>query len=169
MSNPCQLLHSPCRRPVLFTGLAVVAAMLVAGLPPARAQQGADQAVLLLRVQQLEKELAQIKAQLVGSNPVSSNPVAFFSPAPTAIAPPAVALLRAAAVTPPPPSAVRAEGAAAKHGFLERKPGKDLTFLTPNGQLTLYGNLDVSVDSATKGIHSVVSPDGSSPMGQMGW
>src|SRR5664279_1674682 len=31
------------------------------------------------------------------------------------------------------------------HYFLERKPGKDLTFFTPGGEITAYGQFDVSL------------------------
>ena len=36
------------------------------------------------------------------------------------------------------------------HYFLERKPGKSLTFYTPGGEITGYGQFDVSIDAATK-------------------
>ncbi len=36
------------------------------------------------------------------------------------------------------------------HYFLERKPGKDLTFYTCGGEITAYGQFDVSLDAATK-------------------
>jgi predicted porin len=53
--------------------------------------------------------------------------------------------------------------------FLERKAGSGLTFLTPGGgDVTLYGYLDVSVDTATKGLQSSYDPGGS-PVGRMGW
>ena len=53
--------------------------------------------------------------------------------------------------------------------FLERKPGDALTFLAPGGgEVTLYGNLDVSFDYATKGLDSSYA-QGGSPLGKMGW
>src|ERR1700681_3244933 len=63
------------------------------------------------------------------------------------------------------------------HYFLERKPGKDLTFYTPGGEITTYGNFDVSLDAATKNAKSgpVVPPDatntapGGTPVGNFGW
>jgi predicted porin len=55
------------------------------------------------------------------------------------------------------------------HGFLERKPGDALTFYTPGGEITAYGNLDVSFDAATKGIGNKAAPDGSKPVGNTGW
>src|ERR1035437_9997635 len=56
------------------------------------------------------------------------------------------------------------------HAFLERKPGKDLTFYTPGGEITAYAQFDVSLDAATKNAKSgPVAPDGSTPVGNFGW
>lgn len=56
------------------------------------------------------------------------------------------------------------------HAFLERKQGKDLTFYTPGGEITAYGQFDVSLDAATKNIKSgPVDPDGNTPLGNFGW
>lgn len=56
------------------------------------------------------------------------------------------------------------------HRFLEPKPGKDLTFYTHCGEITLYGQLDVSFDGATKNAKSgPVAPDGTTPIGNFGW
>jgi len=57
----------------------------------------------------------------------------------------------------------------AHHRFFERKPGRDLTFYTKTGEITLYGNLDVSVDSATKGTAGLLDGNGNPPVGNMGW
>jgi len=56
----------------------------------------------------------------------------------------------------------------AHHVFLERKPGDAVTFYTMWGEFTFYGNLDVSVDAATKGIANMKS-GGAGPVGNMGW
>src|SRR5260221_1770818 len=61
--------------------------------------------------------------------------------------------------------------------FLEHKPGKDLTFYTHCGEITVYGQLDVSLDGATKNAKSgPVIPDptfagspGDTPVGNFGW
>jgi predicted porin len=55
-----------------------------------------------------------------------------------------------------------------KHKFFERKPGRDLTFYTKTGEITFYGNLDISVESATKGTGGMQA-GGSGPVGNMGW
>jgi predicted porin len=53
--------------------------------------------------------------------------------------------------------------------FLQRRDGSGLTFVTPGGgDVTLYGNLDVSFDYTTKGLQSNYDPGGS-PVGKVGW
>jgi len=59
--------------------------------------------------------------------------------------------------------------ASVTHGFFERKAGDRLTFYTPGGELTTYGNFDVSVDATTKGLGGKLGPDGNPPVGNMGW
>ena len=54
--------------------------------------------------------------------------------------------------------------------FLERKPGDALTFLAPGGgEVTLYGNLDLSFDYTTKGLKSDYGDMGGMPVGKLGW
>lgn len=55
------------------------------------------------------------------------------------------------------------------HGFLEHKPGSTLTFYVPHGEITAYGNLDVSIDGATKAIQHLRTPGGAEPVGHLGW
>src|ERR1019366_4440382 len=64
------------------------------------------------------------------------------------------------------------------HYFLERKPGKDLTFFTPGGEITAYGQLDVSLDVATKDAKGgpvvpantiLTGAPGDMPVGNFGW
>ena len=53
--------------------------------------------------------------------------------------------------------------------FVQTRPGSGLTFVTPGGgDVTLYGNLDVSFDTTTKGLQSSYE-QGGSPVGKMGW
>lgn len=66
-------------------------------------------------------------------------------------------------------AAYPAQAQSTNHGFLERKPGDRLTFFTPGGEFSLYGNLDVSFDVTTKGISGLRGPDGNPPVGNMGW
>src|SRR5665213_4571639 len=48
------------------------------------------------------------------------------------------------------------------HRFLERKKGKSLTFYTPGGEITAYGQFDVSIDGTTKNAKGL-QLNGSSP------
>jgi predicted porin len=61
-----------------------------------------------------------------------------------------------------------------KHRWMEKKAGPGLTFYTKTGEITAYGNLDVSVDTATKGVGGMVANgdatvNGVGPVGNMGW
>jgi len=58
-----------------------------------------------------------------------------------------------------------------QHKFLEPKPGKPVTFFTPGGEITLYGNLDISFDVMTKGISNLTAPGTGevTPAGSVGW
>jgi len=52
-------------------------------------------------------------------------------------------------------------GAAAdstEHAFLERKEGDGVTFYTRGGEVSIYGNLDLSLDATTKGISGMTAP-----------
>ncbi len=58
-------------------------------------------------------------------------------------------------------------GAVAGDAWLQHVPGKGLSFTTPGGQFSVYGNLDLSLDAATKGYRDDSSAD--SPVGVKGW
>src|SRR5471032_3074777 len=63
-------------------------------------------------------------------------------------------------------------GAAAgdtEHAFLERKEGDGVTFYTRGGEVSIYGNLDLSLDDTTKGISGMTDGAGNSPFGNGGW
>ena len=58
------------------------------------------------------------------------------------------------------------------HQFLERKEGDGVTFYTRGGEVSLYGNLDISVDDTTKGISKLRAPNNPpvvAPFGNGGW
>jgi predicted porin/outer membrane murein-binding lipoprotein Lpp len=56
------------------------------------------------------------------------------------------------------------------HNFLERKEGDGVTFLTRGGEVTIYGNLDLSLDSTTKGIGGMTAANPpTTPPGDNGW
>jgi predicted porin len=62
-----------------------------------------------------------------------------------------------------------AKAAAAGGAPISLKPNSGATFLVPGGgEVQLYGNLDVSLDTTTKGLQSSYDPGGS-PVGNIGW
>jgi predicted porin len=67
------------------------------------------------------------------------------------------------------PTAPATPAAMGGHEFLERKAGDGITFFTRGGEVSVYGNLDVSFDYATKGIKGMTDAGGNSPAGNGGW
>src|SRR5271169_2031145 len=94
----------------------------------------------------LAKENAELKSRL---NKVESTksaaPIVMTAPAGRA---PALAT----GLSTPPRSLEAPEIDAQGHGFLEHKKGNPLTFYTPGGEITAYGNIDISIDDTTKSM-----------------
>ena len=157
-------------------------------------QPAADKAALAERVRQLEQTLAAVQAQLdaikgslaapmspgisqsanvMPQSPaqIPSKPVAKGAPdsAPGTTTPGLAGVnpldVATATIGEHQPTTAEQQN----HKFFERKVGKDLTFYTKNGELTTYGNLDVSFDVITKGIRNLIGPDGLGPIGNLGW
>jgi predicted porin len=56
------------------------------------------------------------------------------------------------------------------HTYLEHKKGNPLTFYTPGGEITAYGNFDVSFDDTSKNIKHPLQLGGNTPpVGNFGW
>jgi len=55
------------------------------------------------------------------------------------------------------------------HGFLEHKVGAPLTFYTPGGEITGYGNLDASIDITSKNVSTLTLNGSTPPVGNFGW
>ncbi len=68
------------------------------------------------------------------------------------------------------PSAAAPTVPAATSGraFIERKDGDGMTFLTRGGEVSIYANLDLSIDDMSKGLHGM-TVDGAPPVGKTGW
>ena len=64
---------------------------------------------------------------------------------------------------------VKAPGEPIGYGFLEKKPGNPLTFITPGGEITAYGNIDVSFDYTSKNVKGLDLNGASPPVGNFGW
>lgn len=68
-----------------------------------------------------------------------------------------------------PVKAAAAEVDANGHGFLEHKKGNPLTFYTPGGEITAYGNFDVSFDDTSKDVKGLTLNGSTAPLGNFGW
>jgi predicted porin len=155
-------------------GAALVAAGLVFHALPASADKLDD---VLSRLEAIEKnnaklanENAALKARL--NKVEASKPKSTVVVEPASTAPPVSPAVRAvvATRTPTPPQSLSApEIDANGHGFLEHKKGNPLTFYTPGGEITGYGNIDVSVDDTTKSWGNFDLNGNSSPVGNFGW
>src|ERR1700681_4449812 len=88
---------------------------------------------------QLASENAALKARLNKVESTKSGAPIMMAAPPARAATPTKAL-------------VEPEIDANGHGYLEHKKGNPLTFYTPGGEITAYGNFDISVDDTSKSI-----------------
>src|SRR5579863_6054027 len=162
-------------------GAALAAAGLLSQALPASADKLDD---VLSRLEAIEKnnaklanENAALKARLNKVETSKPKSTVVVEPASTA-APvsPAVRAVIATRTPTPPQSLTAPEIDAHGHGFLEHKKGNPLTFYTPGGEITGYGNIDVSVDDTTKAFGGNINTNpaftgGSEtfPVGNFGW
>jgi len=154
-------------------GATLVATGLAFHAAPAFADKLDD---VLSRLDALEKrdsklaaENAALKARL---NKVETAKPKSAAPAIS----PAVGTVLATRTPTPPPALEAPEIDANGHGYLEHKKGNPLTFYTPGGEITAYGNFDISADVTTKAFGGNVNTNptftgGSEPFptGNMGW
>src|ERR1700723_563584 len=134
-------------------GATLVAVGLAFHAMPASADKLDD---VLSRLEAIEKnnaklanENAALKARL--NKVETSKPKSTVVVEPASTAPPVSAAVRAVVAMPTPPRSLTSpEIDANGHRFLEHKKGNPLTFYTPGGEITGYGNIDVSVDDTTK-------------------
>jgi predicted porin len=142
----------------------IAGAVLLCGAGAAHGQT-ADAA----RIKALQDQIDALQRTLNEIRAASGN----MAPSPASAAPAAApAAISASAAAPAPAYTVPAaatELAPASHGFLEKKPGNALTFYTPHGEITGYGQLDLSVDDTTKGLHNAPNVAVTPPVGRVGW
>jgi predicted porin len=175
-------------RPSLWLGVGVTSALALA-TTGTQAQTAADAQIKALQaqIQQLQKALnavaplqAQIQQLQNTVNTLAAQQAQDAAQAKAAQAQAAQAQTQASqAQTQASQAQAQAAQAAAKagtaeldkngHGFLEHKKGDALTFYTPGGEITGYGNIDVSIDAATKSLGSLPSAGGQHPVGNFGW
>jgi predicted porin len=152
-------------------GATLVAAGLAFHAAPAFADKLDD---VLSRLEALEKRDSKLAAENAALK-ARLNKVETGKSAAPAVSPAVGAVI--ATRTPTPAPALEApEIDKNGHGFLEHKKGNPLTFYTPGGEITGYGNIDVSVDDTTKALGGNVNTNpaftgGSEPfpIGNFGW
>jgi predicted porin len=144
----------------------LVAASVAFYVVPASADKLDD---VLARLEAIEKnnaklanENATLKARLNKVETAKVSAPANGSVVRTANAP-------ATGIPTPPMLLAAPEVDANGHGFFEHKKGNPLTFYTPGGEITAYGNLDVSVDATSKSIGNMDLNGASAPIGNFGW
>ena len=157
-------------------GVAVVAVGAVTQTVPAFADKLDD---VLARLEAIEKnnaklanENATLKARL---NKVETTKVSAPASAPAPASNFRTANAPATGIPTPPMLLATPEIDANGHGFFEHKKGNPLTFYTPGGEITGYGNMDLSVDDTTKMLGNMQTNPaftGQSepvPIGNFGW
>src|SRR5580692_7690935 len=151
-------------------GATFVAAGLVFQALPASADKLDD---VLSRLEAIEKnnaklanENAALKARLNKVETSKPKSTVVIEPAAPSVSP---AVRAVVAMPTPPRSLTLPEIDANGHGFLEHKKGNPLTFYTPGGEITGYGNIDVSFDDTSKSMTNFDLNGASSPVGNFGW
>ena len=148
------------RRPRLRAAFLMSSAIVAVGFGtiPVKAQAVSDAQIKALQAQidQLQKTVKQLQAQQARSN---ARPQATAAHAPPGATVPTAA--------PPPMMPVKAEPT--DFWFFRHKPGSGLTFETPGGEITGYGNIDVSIDAASKNVGSLALNGATAPVGNFGW
>ena len=150
-------------------GAPVVALGIVHQAPPASADKLDDLIKRMDAIEQNNKQLAKENAAL--RSQLRTKP----APATTTImaAPAGKPGATVTGVATPPHALDAPEIDAQGHGFLEHKKGNPLTFYTPGGEITAYGNFDISIDNTTKNLNnfdtSFAPPSTPFPVGNFGW
>jgi hypothetical protein len=162
-------------------GVAAVALAVPAMSGAALADPQLD--AVLQRLDKLEKENAKLKNDIKSiENKTTKAPVSTASVGPQKGGPAANGFVQVAM-----PKASYGVGTPAENvnytstkdgedddWYFRHKPGSNLTFMTPNGQVTAYGRIDLAVQDTTPGIaHLACTPPSCGtvnyPVGNMGW
>ena len=145
-------------------GVAVAVLGIVHQVQPASADKLDDLIKRMDAIEQNNKQLSKENAAL--RSQLRAKPV----PATTIMAAPAGKPAATVTGVATPPHALDApEIDKLGHGFLEHKKGNPLTFYTPGGEITAYGNFDISIDDTTKNLNNFPLNGSSPPVGNFGW
>jgi predicted porin len=145
-------------------GATLVAAGLAFQALPASADKLDD---VLSRLEALEKRDAKLATENAALKARLNKVEGTKSAAPASGSAPARVVSTGLAT--PPPSREAPEIDKNGHGFLEHKKGNPLTFYTPGGEITAYGNIDVSFDATTKSLSNFDLNGATPPVGNFGW
>jgi predicted porin len=155
------------RRTQLCAGVALsVLIQILYASTPANAQGVTDVQIKALQAQidQLQKTVKQLEAQQEKSNADAKTAKEQASHAE------AQATQAKAIVTDPSKSSLLTKsGLAYDDWYIRHKPGTGLTFETPGGEISLYGNIDVSIEGTSKNVGSLDLNGATPPVGNFGW
>jgi len=161
-------------RKILYTGAASSALMLVLMTGSASAQSASDTDVRALQAQidQLQRSINQLKAQQAQQAQQAQRQTQQVQTLQQLQQTQPQQTLVASA--PYPSGSYPVKNPAC---VWQIKPGKTLTMCTPGGEVTLYGNMDVSLDGTSKNIGgtpnnvNITAPGGivGPPQGNFGW
>ncbi len=156
-------MNKSSRRVQLYTGVSLSALVLVLGASGSANAQSATEAqvqALLSRIDQLEHTVNDLKKGQAESTAEAKAALKQSNQA-KAQADQTQSRSRLTAVE------VDQNG----HTYFEHKKGNPLTFYTPGGEFTFYGNIDVSFDDTSKDTKRLsLQPDGTTgPVGNFGW
>jgi predicted porin len=148
-----------------------VAALGVTQALPALASDKLDD--VLSRLEAIEKHNAKLESENATLKSRLNKVESTKSGAPIVMAAPSAARAPVTGTTTPPKSLIEPEIDAQGHGYLEHKKGNPLAFYTPGGEITAYGNFDISVDATTKSLGNFdttfAPPSTPTPAGNFGW
>jgi predicted porin len=178
-------MNSFLKRFQLLAGAALPALMLVMGAGSAANAQSANDAevqALRAQVEQLQRAVNQLTS---GQKQTTADAKAAKQQADEAKAKAAQAAADAAklqkstananaALIPAKATASDLEIDAQGHTYLQHKKGNPLTFYTPGGEITAYGNIDISADATSKSVvdfgNGNFQANGAKPpVGNFGW
>jgi predicted porin len=143
-------------------GVAVAALGIVNQALPASADKLDD---LIRRMDAIE----QSNRQLAKENAALRSQLKKPAPATVVAVPAGPAHATVTGLATPPHVLDAPEIDAQGHAFLEHKKGNPLTFYTPGGEITGYGNIDVSFDDTTKNLNNFNLNGATPPVGNFGW
>jgi predicted porin len=156
------IMNISSRRLRLYAGVSLSALVLVLGASGSANAQAATEAqvkALLARIDQLERTVNDLKQGQAQSSAEAKTALKQANQAKTQASQTAKVV-----------NAKDLELDKNGHYYLQHKPGNPLTFYTPGGEITAYGNIDVSFDDTSKNIkHGLIDGNGNPPVGNFGW